>query len=265
MADSTDNRPAFEGIVAETVVIRGHNDDAIPAYLARPSGPGPFPGIVYLHHGLGWDEWCKEQCLKFASHGYAAINPNLDYRAGPGDPEDVAVKVRSEGWFPDDQVLGDIASALSYLRTQPFSSGKVGVIGPCSGGRYTFLSACRITGFDAAVDLWGGSVVVDKPEDLTSRRPVAPVDYTSGLSCPLLGLFGNDDPNPTPAHVNRMEAELQRLGKDYEFHRYDGAGHGFFYDNRPSYRQEQAMDGWAHVWRFFDTHLREAAVPAGAR
>jgi len=121
-------------------------------------------------------------------------------------------------------------------------NGKFGIIGPCSGGRYTFLSACRISGFDAAVDLWGGSVVVDKPGDLSPQRPVAPIDYTEGLSCPLLGIFGNEDMNPTPDHVSRLEEALKRYGKSYEFHRYEGAGHGFFYDDRPSYRQKQAMD-----------------------
>ena len=265
MADTAPNNPTYEGIIAETVTIRGHNGDPIVAYEARPLGPGPFPSIVFIHHGLGWDEWCKEFSLKLAYHGYATINPNLDYRAGPGDPEDIAAKVRSEGWFPDDQVVGDIEGALSYVRVQPYVNGKFGIIGPCSGGRYTFLSACRISGFDAAVDLWGGSVVVDKPGDLSPQRPVAPIDYTEGLSCPLLGIFGNEDMNPTPDHVSRLEEALKRYGKTYEFHRYDGAGHGFFYDDRPSYRQKQAMDGWGHVWNFFGRHLSTEHVPAAAR
>ena len=89
------------------------------------------------------------------------------------------------------------------------------------------------------------------PEDLSEARPVAPIDLTAGLSAPLLGLFGNDDKHPTPEQVNQHEAELKRLGKDYEFHRYDGAGHGFFYYHAPMYRPQQAMDGWEKIFTFF--------------
>jgi carboxymethylenebutenolidase len=93
------------------------------------------------------------------------------------------------------------------------------------------------------------------PSDLSEARPVAPIDLTAGLSAPLLGIFGNDDSHPTPEQVNRHEAELRRLGKDYEFHRYDGAGHGFFYYHAPMYRPEQTMDAWEKIYTFFGRHL----------
>jgi carboxymethylenebutenolidase len=78
----------------------------------------------------------------------------------------------------------------------------------------------------------------------------------------LLGLFGNDDENPNRDQVNRTEARLKALGKNYEFHRYDGAGHAFFNAARPAFRPEQALDGWDKVFAFFRKHL---ARPAAAR
>jgi carboxymethylenebutenolidase len=111
-----------------------------------------------------------------------------------------------------------------------------------------------VAGFDAVADLWGGGVIMAKG-DLSEARPVAPIDYTAELQAPLLGIFGNDDRHPTPAQVNAHEEELKRHGKQYEFHRYDGAGHGFFYYHTPMYRPEQAMDGWAKVFGFFGRHL----------
>ena len=105
------------------------------------------------------------------------------------------------------------------------------------------------------IDCWGGRVVQSK-EELTPSQPVAPIDYTKDLSCPILGLFGNEDKSPTPEQVNPHEAELKKHGKPYEFHRYDGAGHGFFYYDRPAYRQEQAMDGWKKVFAFCERTLR---------
>jgi carboxymethylenebutenolidase len=145
--------------------------------------------------------------------------------------------------------------AAGYIKSLPISNGKVGVSGSCSGGRHTFLCACRTSGvFDAAVECWGGNVV--QAEDrLTAAQPVSPLDYTKDLSCPLLGLFGNDDQNPTPAQVDTHEQELKAHGKNYEFHRYDGAGHGFFYYHLGMYRQEQAVDAWGKVWDFLGRNL----------
>src|ERR671937_1478633 len=141
----------YEGMLAETVIIRGANGDSVNAYFARPLGAGPFPGMVLIHHLPGWDEWYREATRKFAHHGYATVSPNLYFRAGRGAPEDVAAKVRAAGGVSDEQVVGDLAGALHYLRALPFSNGKVGVFGTCSGGRHAFPAACRVTGFDAAV------------------------------------------------------------------------------------------------------------------
>jgi hypothetical protein len=130
----------YEGMLAETVTVLGHGGDAIHAYFARPTGPGPFPGVVLLHHMPGWDEWYKEATLRFAHHGYAAIAPDLYCRVGHGSPDDVAAKARADGGVLDDQVVGDAAGAAAFLRGQPTSNGKVGVIGSCSGGRHAFLA-----------------------------------------------------------------------------------------------------------------------------
>jgi len=97
--------------------------------------------------------------------------------------------------------------------------------------------------------------VVMSKEELNPKQPVAPIEYTKDLSCPLLGLFGHEDRAPTPEQVDQHEAELKKHGKHYEFHRYDGAGHGFFYYDRPMYRIEQALDGWKKVFGFLQKHL----------
>ena len=245
---------AYEGMIAETISIGGDKNQLISAYLARPLGPGPFPGVLLLHHAPGWDEWYREATRKFAHHGYAALSPNLYHRAGAGKPDDVAAKVRAEGGVPDAQVIGDAEGATQSLRAQPWLSGKLGAFGTCSGGRHTFLFACHTRSIDAACDLWGGRVVMS-PEELTPKQPVAPIEFTKNLSCPLLGLFGNEDRAPTPEQVDRHEAELKKHGKPYEFYRYDGAGHGFFYYDRPMYRLEPALDGWQKVLAFLRKHL----------
>ena len=245
----------YEGMLAETVTIHGHNGDVINAYMARPLGAGPFPGVVLIHHMPGWDEWYREATRKFAHHGYVSISPNLYFRAGHGTPEDVTAAVRAEGGVPDEQAVGDIAGAMRYLRSLPYLNGKVGVFGTCSGGRHAMLAASLVPdGFDAVVDCWGGGVVMAE-SDLTAKRPVAPIDYTAQLQAPVLGLFGDQDRSPTPEQVAIHEAELKKHGKAYEFHMYADAGHGFFYYDRPNYRQAQTVDGWQKIWAFLGKHL----------
>ena len=245
----------YEGMLAETVMVQGHNGDVVNAYFARPLGPGPFPGVVLIHHMPGWDEWYRETTRRFAHHGYLAVSPNIYYRFGHGSPDDVAAKVRGSGGVADDMVVGDVEGSVRFLKSLPQCNRRVGVFGTCSGGRHAFLAACRLKGLDAAVDCWGGRVVMSK-EELTPRQPVAPIDYTKELSCPLLGLFGEEDQNPTSQQVGLLEQELKKYGKTYEFHVYLKAGHGFFYYDRSAYRQEQAVDGWKKLFVFFEKYLR---------
>jgi carboxymethylenebutenolidase len=203
----------------------------------------------------GWDWWIKEATRTLAYRGFATISPHLYFREGPGSPDDVGARVRAAGGVADAQVMGDVAAAGGFLRNHAYSNGKVGVIGFCSGGRHAYLAACTLDGLDAAVDCWGGNVIVDDPKQLNAKRPIAPIDLTEKMSCPLLGLFGNDDENPNRDQVDRTEAVLRKLGKNFEFHRYDDAGHAFFNAARIAYRPEQALDGWAKVHAFFHKHL----------
>ena len=241
-------------ISTEVITYPGGNGDQIHAYVARPTVAETTPGVVVAHHMPGWDEFFREFCDRIARHGYHVICPDLYCRYGHGSPDDIAAKVRGEGGVHDDSVVADCAAAREWLLAQPGSNGKTGITGTCSGGRHALLTASRASGFDAVADLWGGGVIMS-PEELSPARPVSPLDYTADLNTPLLGIFGNDDKYPTPELVDQHEAELKRLGKDYEFHRYDGASHGFFYYFAPAYRPEAAMDGWERIFAFFGTHL----------
>jgi len=235
---------AYEGMLAETVAIPGYNGDRIHAYFSRPLGGGPYPGIILVPHMPGWDELNREVARRFTQHGYLALCPDIYDRFGHGLPAEISAKARESGGAPDDSVMGDCGGALEYLTSLPYSNGNVGVIGMCSGGRHAFLAGCRVKGLRAAVDCWGGRVYPTEPADLTSR-----------LNCPLMGIFGNDDKSPAPEQVDRHEVELKKYGKDYIFHRYDGAGHAFWSYGGEAYRPAQAMDSWNKVLAFFDEHL----------
>jgi len=245
----------YEGMLAETVKIPGNNNEQIHAYLSRPLGKGPYPGIILIPHRPGWDELNREVARRFTQHGYVTICPNIYEKFGHGLPDAVAEKANEAGGVYDDSVMGDCEGSRDYLASLPYSSGKVGIIGMCSGGRHAFLAGCTIKGLHAVVDCWGGGVVMSK-EELSPAKPVAPIDLTSQLNCPLLGIFGNDDISPSPEQVDQHENELKKHGKDYTFHRYDGAGHAFWSYIREAYRPVQAMDSWEKVFAFFGKHLQ---------
>ena len=82
------------------------------------------------------------------------------------------------------------------------------------------------------------------------------MEQTAKITAPVLGLFGQEDANPTPADVVKIEAELKRHGKTHEFHMYPGCGHGFHCDARASYRAEAARDAWGKTIAWFDKHLK---------
>lgn len=85
---------------------------------------------------------------------------------------------------------------------------------------------------------------------------MSPFDRTAQIACPVLGLFGQDDPNPSPADVDRIDAELSRCGVAHEFHRYAGAGHAFLnVTNAERYRPEQARDAWDLALGFLARHV----------
>ena len=243
-----------DALLAETIMITGHNGDTIEAYSARALDESPRGGVVVIHHMPGYDPQTKEIARNFAYYGYNAVVPNLYWREAPGaSPDDAAATARANGGVPDDRLVGDVAGAMAYLKGLGNSNGKVGTIGYCSGGRQSFLAAVSLD-LDAAVECYGAFIVGEIPAGMPLKvTPI--VDKTPSLSCPLLGLFGEEDSYPSPAQVVELEEALKANGKTYEFHSYPNAGHSFFSVNRPAYRVEAANDGWEKIFAFYGKYL----------
>ena len=205
----------YESLFAETVHLRGHQGDQIDAYLARPFGAGPYPGVVVIHHMPGWDHAHKEIARRFAHHGYVAIVPNLHFREGKATPEENSASIRAAGGMPDDRTMGDVRGAIDYLRALPYVGSKVGVIGYCSGGRQAYLAACTLRGIDAVIACYGGGVVAKPGIDAAAAS--SPIDFTKDLQCPLLGLFGIEDKRPSPEDAAKTEEALRNSARPTSF------------------------------------------------
>jgi carboxymethylenebutenolidase len=244
----------IDSLSAETIVIAGHGNDDIEAYISSSAHGDARGGVVVIHHMPGYDRATKEIVRRFAELGYDAICPNLYHREAPGAaPDDAAATARAQGGVPDERLIGDVGAAAEHLRSLANSNGKVGVIGYCSGGRQSVLAACNLD-LDAAVDCYGAFVTGTPPEGFPLQVSNL-VDQLPNLRCPVLGLFGNEDSYPAPEQVDEFEQILKAEGKTYEFHRYDDAGHAFFAVDRPSYRVAAANDGWERITEFYGTYL----------
>lgn len=247
----------FTAQLAEGVRFPGHDGDEVEAYLARPLGSGPYPGLVVIHHAPGLDEETRDTARRLAEHGYATLVPHLYTRESREvDPLEAAKYVRARGGLGDSQMLGDMRGAVAYLREQSYSSGRVGVLGFCSGGRQAYIVACQVR-VEAAVDCYGGSVVAG-PDKLTPSRPVAPIDMTDTLSCPLLGIFGGQDPHVPPDHIDAIAGATAAHGKQFEYHVYPDAGHAFLGHFHGAYRVKEANAAWERILEFLDRTLRPA-------
>src|SRR5579884_1476994 len=103
----------YDATLAETVYFRGHDDDLIEAYAARPMDGASRGGVVVIHHLPGYDRETKEFVRRFAVMGFNAVCPNLYTRIAPGASyDDAAAAARAQGGVPDEQVVGDVAGAM---------------------------------------------------------------------------------------------------------------------------------------------------------
>jgi carboxymethylenebutenolidase len=216
-----------------------------------PAGAAEAPGVVVIMHGPGVDRFIEDRVRDLALHGLAAAAPDLYHRQPAGDGADTMTRV---GRLRDDEILADVDAAAAHLRAldRPRVT-ELAVLGFCMGGRHTYLAAgARPDVWRAAGVFYGGNIM--KP--LGDAGGPAPFELTPRIACPMIGFFGQDDTNPSPADVDRIDAELTRHGKAHEFHRYEGAGHAFLnFTNAERYRPGPAKDAWQKMLAFLARHL----------
>ena len=222
--------------------------------IFEPEGDGPHPGLIIAQHlpvahaGLEKDPFTIDIGERYAAAGYVCAIPFI-FHWWPED-EDIAVK-REE--FRDDWTVTDLDVTFQYLASlTAVNPDRIGILGHCWGGRVAWLGASHNPKLKACGVFYGGRVKVP----FADGGP-APIERASHIQCPVLGVFGNDDQNPSPDDVNDYEAALKNANVPYEFHRYDGAGHGFQdHTNADRYREEQAEDAWEKAIGFLDRHLK---------
>jgi carboxymethylenebutenolidase len=249
-------------IADEELTFAGAGGVQVNGYLARPSALGstdvnPAPGMVVIHEAGGLGDHIRDVTRRFANIGYVALGVDLYTReGGPPPMGDLPALMARLFSMSDAVILGDLEGAADHLRARPDVSGKVGCIGFCMGGRLTLLFAGASDRLDAAVDCWGGFIDAATPEEhVTELRPRPPLELAPQVHCPLMAAVGAEDHNPSPEIGERLREALAQSPHETRVDVYEGAGHAFFADYRPSYRPGPAAQLWERVVPFLDAHL----------
>jgi carboxymethylenebutenolidase len=273
-------------ILTETIL----KTDGLAGYLARPErAHGPLPGLLIIQEAWGVDAHIEDVTRRFAAAGYVALAPDLFAQDGKrpealsrerlaelqlfaneagqkafgdqqaraqalaGRPEAERARLSESldalfavGFAPAarEGQLAVLRAAAAYLRSgrSDTAGQKIGAVGFCLGGALVALLACRDPDLGAAVILYG------------SAPPPAEIP---AIRCPVLGLYGGQDPRIT-GQVPALAEAMTAAGKSFEQHVYPEAGHAFFNDGRPTYNAGAARDAFVRTLTF----LNDALAPA---
>ena len=238
--------------------LHGYQGQDMPCYVSHPlpSAGNSFPGIVVVQEAFGVTRHMEKVCDRFAQEGYVAFAPALYHREQPNPKlgyNEMAAVQGFMGNLNDEEIVEDINEVVKYSQSDQFrrtNNQKIGIVGYCVGGRITYLAATSCPGLSAASVYYGGRILVpfgDGP---------APIDLTNRITVPVMGNFGEEDANPSPADVAQIEAALQAAGATHDFKIYPGAGHGFNCDERDSYNEAAASDALERTLGWFNQYLR---------
>jgi carboxymethylenebutenolidase len=231
-----------------------NGDLNIDAYLAEPTGGGPYPGIVVIQEIFGVNSHIRDVCDRIAKQGYVAIAPAIYQRQVSGlelgySDEDIALGRQYKEQTKAPELLGDIQATLNLLKDrETVKKGAFGSIGFCFGGHVTYLAA-TLDDIKATASFYGAGIPTGTP----GGGP-ATITRTPEIGGVLYGFFGTEDPLIPNEEVDQIEAELQKHGIRHRIFRYR-ATHGFFCDRRDSYNGEAAEDAWKHVKELFAQEL----------
>ncbi len=225
------------------------SDGKMPAYRAMPLKGKNFPVVLVVQEIFGVHEHIRDVCRRFAKLGHMAIAPELYARQGDvskmTDIQEIITNVVSK--VPDSQVMSDLDATAAWAGASGKADvKKLGITGFCWGGRIVWLYAAHNPKLKAGVAWYGR--LVGQPSEL---QPKYPIDLVKELKAPVLGLYGASDQGIPVDTVEKMQAALKSAGSKSEIVLYPDTPHGFNADYRPSYRKEQAQDGWKRLNAWF--------------
>jgi carboxymethylenebutenolidase len=239
----------------EREVVFKSGDAQIKAFRAQPEQT-PKAAIIVIHEIFGLNAHIRDVARRFARQGYVCLAPDLYTREGAPnlDINNRAALMAFIASISDRRVVADLQAGLEYLGAEGIE--KIGSIGFCMGGLYSYLLACKSDKLDAAADFYGRIVYAETSEN----KPESPLELAPGLKCPLLCCFGETDASIPQSDVAKLRDALKASTQSWKINVYPGAGHAFFNDTRPSYNAGAAGDAGNETLAFFRRYLKKDEV-----
>jgi carboxymethylenebutenolidase len=217
-------------------------NDTVRGYLAMPEGEGPFPALIVIHEWWGLNDRIKDDADSFADNGYAALAVDLYNGKTASNPKEAS---QLAGSVSPNKAVPNLIDAFNYIKNLPeVDSERIGSIGWCFGGGYSLQAALNIPGLSACIVAYGR--LAESPDEIKK------------ISCPVLGIFAEKDPNITPAKVKNFEKILNDEGKENKIIIYPNVSHAFMNpDNKNVYDDSTANKAWDEIYSFLDKNLGE--------
>lgn len=219
----------------------------LKSYIVYPERADKAPVVIVIHEIFGESDWIRSVADQLAADGFIAIAPDLLSGHGPngggtdslGGRDDVMKAIRE---LKAPEVMADLNAVREYGLKLPAASGKTASIGFCWGGGQSFAYAAAQPQLNAAVVYYGTPPSNNAMEN---------------IQAPVLGLYGGNDARVTST-VKPTEAAMQKLGKSYSPHVFDGAGHGFLraQDGQDGANQKAADEAWPATIAFLKEHTQ---------
>jgi carboxymethylenebutenolidase len=226
-------------------------DSEMRLYMSTPDSAERVPAVIVVQGQTGVDDFLKFSDM-VAREGYAAVAPDL-YHRDPADCRDDAPTRRMR--LRDATVIQDINAAIGFLKLhKSVDASRIGIVGFCMGGRVVYLMSAVNPDIKAGVMYYGSD-----PFSAWGDGP-APFALTKDIHCPVMGHFGEDDVNPSPADMSKLDAELTRHAKVHEFYSYARAEHAFANFGSAKYREHAAQASWPRTFAFFAKNLGKPAL-----
>ncbi|MFT3997705.1 MAG: dienelactone hydrolase family protein [Asticcacaulis sp.] len=259
------------GLIAKDMTVPTGSDYRIPAYIAVPANAKRLPVVIVVPEIFGLHDYLRDVCRRLAYEGYVAITFDPFARAGNAAAiKDTAELRKLVETATNEQVMGDLKSIISWLKTNPdigqerstfgktrfANTSRIGITGFCWGGAVVWMAASSIPDIRTGV-AWYGRIERPKPEDFLGKEVREwPIDRAGDLRRPVLGLYAELDGGITLDSVTRMNAALKASGKTPSHIKvFKEAKHGFHADYRALYNEKAAREGWTDLLGWFKQYL----------
>lgn len=225
------------------VAFKHNGTETIDGYLARPAAEGIYPAVLVIAGNKISEEYIPNTCAALALAGFVGLAPNIYHPLPDDTPSNNEAYNKYIANHTVLDILDDIQNGASYLRSQSFvSSGGMGVLGFCFGGRLAMLFGARSREIDAVVPFHPGPMM---KEEITRLKKV-PVQIHHGIS----------DESVPVTETQKTGKMLKAQGTPTEVFLYEGANHGFLAYTRRTYKSDAAKLAWTRAIKFLHKYLK---------